>query len=219
MCFVCSYNITTTHSMLAEVDHYRQVPTAAPVVQLDCAAVGFWEHAGARLVGEWQSAVGYAAHSLLLEPIQPLHICPAHPPDPLKTLQHHWRCERCGNMVKRAMNRPPQEADCRRGWGGREGVQISNAWHTLTHFQRLHPRFLEGASLVCAHHPTPLPLTAGAAWAAAPTVVILSAASTCTSSTAGATGLRSRSQRGMVRRSGGQVRLVPLWRAAWAVGG
>ena len=33
--------------------------------------------------------------------------------------QHHWRCERCGNVVKRAMNRPPQEADCR--WGGWEG--------------------------------------------------------------------------------------------------
>ncbi|PRW20898.1 sprT-like domain-containing Spartan [Chlorella sorokiniana] len=27
--------------------------------------------------------------------------------------QHHWQCERCGNLVKRAMNRPPQEADCR----------------------------------------------------------------------------------------------------------
>ncbi|GAB4819387.1 hypothetical protein N2152v2_006433 [Parachlorella kessleri] len=27
--------------------------------------------------------------------------------------QHHWRCARCGNLVKRAMNRPPQEADCR----------------------------------------------------------------------------------------------------------
>lgn len=27
--------------------------------------------------------------------------------------QHHWRCERCGNEVKRAMNRKPQEADCR----------------------------------------------------------------------------------------------------------
>lgn len=46
----CSYNITTTHSMFAEVDFYRQ---------------------------------------------------------------HHWRCERCGNVIKRSMNRPPQEADCR----------------------------------------------------------------------------------------------------------
>lgn len=27
--------------------------------------------------------------------------------------QHWWECERCGNIVKRAMNRPPQEADCR----------------------------------------------------------------------------------------------------------
>lgn len=27
--------------------------------------------------------------------------------------QHHWQCARCGDMVKRAMNRKPQEADCR----------------------------------------------------------------------------------------------------------
>lgn len=26
---------------------------------------------------------------------------------------HVWCCNRCGNTVKRAMNRPPQEADCR----------------------------------------------------------------------------------------------------------
>jgi hypothetical protein len=26
---------------------------------------------------------------------------------------HHWECERCGRLVKRAMNRPPQPADCR----------------------------------------------------------------------------------------------------------
>jgi SprT-like family len=27
--------------------------------------------------------------------------------------QHHWKCERCGREVHRAMNRKPQEADCR----------------------------------------------------------------------------------------------------------
>jgi hypothetical protein len=27
--------------------------------------------------------------------------------------RHHWRCNRCGYVVKRAVNRPPQEADCR----------------------------------------------------------------------------------------------------------
>lgn len=27
--------------------------------------------------------------------------------------QHHWRCEKCGNEVRRAMNRAPQPADCR----------------------------------------------------------------------------------------------------------
>jgi hypothetical protein len=26
---------------------------------------------------------------------------------------HVWACNRCGNTVKRSMNRPPQEADCR----------------------------------------------------------------------------------------------------------
>jgi hypothetical protein len=26
--------------------------------------------------------------------------------------QHHWKCERCGSEVRRAMNRPPQPADC-----------------------------------------------------------------------------------------------------------
>lgn len=26
---------------------------------------------------------------------------------------HVWTCNRCGNTVKRSMNRPPQEADCR----------------------------------------------------------------------------------------------------------
>lgn len=30
---------------------------------------------------------------------------------------HHWQCPKCGNIVKRAMNRKPQEADCR----GRQG--------------------------------------------------------------------------------------------------
>ncbi|CAL5223634.1 g6178 [Coccomyxa viridis] len=27
--------------------------------------------------------------------------------------KHHWRCQRCGDFIQRAMNRPPQEADCR----------------------------------------------------------------------------------------------------------
>ncbi|EFN55909.1 hypothetical protein CHLNCDRAFT_52181 [Chlorella variabilis] len=61
------YNITVTHSMFAEVDHYRQ---------------------------------------------------------------HHWRCERCGNVVKRAMNRPPQEADCRgRAGRGADCRDPGCRWH------------------------------------------------------------------------------------------
>jgi hypothetical protein len=27
--------------------------------------------------------------------------------------RHWWKCDRCGHIVKRAMNRKPQEADCR----------------------------------------------------------------------------------------------------------
>eukprot|EP00906_Rhabdomonas_costata_P006713 RCo009749 len=27
--------------------------------------------------------------------------------------RHHWRCSRCGSLVKRAMNRLPSEKDCR----------------------------------------------------------------------------------------------------------
>lgn len=30
---------------------------------------------------------------------------------------HHWMCNKCGNMVKRSMNRAPQEADCWRRAG------------------------------------------------------------------------------------------------------
>ena len=27
--------------------------------------------------------------------------------------QHHWKCRKCDKVIKRAMNRPPQPADCR----------------------------------------------------------------------------------------------------------
>lgn len=42
--------------------------------------------------------------------------------------QHHWRCERCGVEVHRAMNRKPQEADCRqRAGAGCTDVRCN--WH------------------------------------------------------------------------------------------
>ncbi|KAL4428844.1 hypothetical protein ABPG77_005282 [Micractinium sp. CCAP 211/92] len=63
------YNITTTHSMFAEVDFYRQ---------------------------------------------------------------HHWRCERCGNVIKRSMNRPPQEADCRLHVKGRDCGDLACQYHLHT---------------------------------------------------------------------------------------
>jgi hypothetical protein len=37
--------------------------------------------------------------------------------------RHHWRCGRCGSVVKRAANRPPQEADC----PGRAGAACRDA--------------------------------------------------------------------------------------------
>jgi len=46
--------------------------------------------------------------------------------------QHHWKCERCGAEVKRAMNRRPQEADCRlniRSGDGKECRDTRCRWH------------------------------------------------------------------------------------------
>ena len=31
--------------------------------------------------------------------------------------QHHWKCEKCGNLIRRSMNRAPQPADCRHNRG------------------------------------------------------------------------------------------------------
>jgi len=42
--------------------------------------------------------------------------------------KHHWKCEKCGNVVRRAVNRPPQEADCR-GRRGTSCKDISCSWH------------------------------------------------------------------------------------------
>ncbi|KAK9817617.1 hypothetical protein WJX74_004869 [Apatococcus lobatus] len=43
---------------------------------------------------------------------------------------HHWQCERCQNTVKRATNRPPQEADCRGRLGRGADCQDPNCnWH------------------------------------------------------------------------------------------
>ena len=80
--------------------------------------------------------------------------------------QHHWRCERCGSVVKRAMNRRPQDADCRCGV----------------------PHRIALAARVClpTHAPTTLAGCAGAARAAAPTARTATAAGTCTCGTAAA---------------------------------
>ncbi|KAK9867164.1 hypothetical protein WJX84_007941 [Apatococcus fuscideae] len=43
---------------------------------------------------------------------------------------HHWQCNTCQNVVKRAMNRPPQEADCRGRMGRGEECQDPKCnWH------------------------------------------------------------------------------------------
>jgi hypothetical protein len=46
--------------------------------------------------------------------------------------QHHWKCERCGDLIKRAMNRKPQEADCRLRIKSGSGQQCRDTrckWH------------------------------------------------------------------------------------------
>ena len=44
---------------------------------------------------------------------------------------HHWRCARCGSLVKRAMNRRPQEADCRGRMGKGSACRDPQCrWHT-----------------------------------------------------------------------------------------
>ncbi|KAK9814159.1 hypothetical protein WJX72_001340 [[Myrmecia] bisecta] len=40
---------------------------------------------------------------------------------------HHWQCDRCGNVVKRATNRAPQEADCYSNrYGKRDGAACTD---------------------------------------------------------------------------------------------
>ena len=43
--------------------------------------------------------------------------------------QHHWKCQRCGVEIQRAMNRPPQEADCR-GRAGSKCADPACRYHT-----------------------------------------------------------------------------------------
>ncbi|BDA48805.1 probable SprT-like domain-containing protein Spartan at N-terminal half [Coccomyxa sp. Obi] len=57
---------------------------------------------------------------------------------------HHWQCEKCGNMVKRAMNRCPQEADCRGRMGrGSACTDPKCAFH-------MHIRYCGGAYIKVA---------------------------------------------------------------------
>ncbi|KAK9800227.1 hypothetical protein WJX73_001175 [Symbiochloris irregularis] len=43
---------------------------------------------------------------------------------------HHWKCKQCGNLVKRASNRPPQVADCRgRNGRGPDCMDVKCAYH------------------------------------------------------------------------------------------
>ncbi|PSC74929.1 sprT-like domain-containing Spartan [Micractinium conductrix] len=43
--------------------------------------------------------------------------------------RHWWRCDRCDRVVKRAMNRPPQEADCRLHVRGRDCGDAACSYH------------------------------------------------------------------------------------------
>ena len=54
--------------------------------------------------------------------------------------RHHWVCLRCGDMIRRSMNRPPQKADCRAYRKGRDDVDcrdLSCRWH-------VHKRYCRG---------------------------------------------------------------------------
>ena len=92
------YSITVYHSMHAEVDQYRthhwQVCTIACVQPLFVASSVLLSVACLQLT------------SMLL-------VCSW----PCRFMWLLLQCPKCGNVVKRAMNRPPQEADCR----GRQG--------------------------------------------------------------------------------------------------
>ena len=56
------------------------------------------------------------------------------------------QCPKCGNLVKRAMNRPPQEADCRGGQGkGPDCRDTKCAFH-------MHQRFCGGDYTKVLHH-------------------------------------------------------------------
>ncbi|KAK9917313.1 hypothetical protein WJX75_003043 [Coccomyxa subellipsoidea] len=57
---------------------------------------------------------------------------------------HHWECDRCGNLVRRAMNRPPQEADCRGRMGkGSDCMDPKCAFH-------MHIRYCGGSYIKVA---------------------------------------------------------------------
>eukprot|EP00884_Botryococcus_braunii_P015413 jgi/Botrbrau1/2555/Bobra.0079s0042.1 len=57
---------------------------------------------------------------------------------------HHWKCQQCDNLVKRAMNRPPQAADCR----GRSGV--GDACRDVQCAFHMHLRFCGGTYIKVA---------------------------------------------------------------------
>ncbi|GAX81087.1 hypothetical protein CEUSTIGMA_g8521.t1 [Chlamydomonas eustigma] len=55
---------------------------------------------------------------------------------------HWWSCEKCQNIVKRAMNRPPQEADCR-GRMGRGSDCADPCCHFHTHIKKCGGRYIK----------------------------------------------------------------------------
>lgn len=48
--------------------------------------------------------------------------------------QHHWKCERCGDVVKRSINRKPQKADCRWRTGEQNCKDVTCRWHLHTSY-------------------------------------------------------------------------------------
>jgi hypothetical protein len=51
--------------------------------------------------------------------------------------QHHWQCSKCGTLVKRSTNRPPQPADCRTRIADRGSGNIECTDHQCTFHNHL----------------------------------------------------------------------------------
>jgi len=113
------YSITVYHSMHAEVDQYRTHHWQVCIIACKEPLLTV-------------RSVLLSVACLQLTPM--LLVCSS----PCRFMWTLLQCPKCGNAVKRAMNRPPQEADCRGRQGkGLECKDTKCAYH-------MHQRFCGG---------------------------------------------------------------------------